>query len=112
MREVGRIFGFKGLKRIRHIVLPAITPAIVTGSMLSWATGWNTVIFSEYMPYGKEVFWLPGLGYFLDKAAYVYGNTILLVFLLAIISALVILVDRFIWRRLLLKFEKYKIEVF
>ena len=112
MREVGRIFGFKGLKRIRHIVLPAITPAIVTGSMLSWATGWNTVIFSEYMPYGKEVFWLPGLGYFLDKAAYVYGNTILLVFLLTIISALVILVDRFVWRRLLLKFERYKIEVF
>jgi len=112
IREVGRIFGFKGLKRIRHVVLPAITPAIVTGSMLSWATGWNTIIFSEYMPYGKEVFWLPGLGYFLDKAAYVWGNTILLVFLLTIVSALVILVDRFIWRRLLLKFEKYKIEVF
>jgi len=112
MREVGRIFGFRGLKRIRHIVLPAITPAIVTGSMLSWATGWNTVIFSEYMPYGREVFWLPGLGYFLDKAAYVYGNTILLVFLLTIVSMLVILVDRFIWRRFLLKFEKYRIEVY
>lgn len=75
---------------------PAIMPAVVTGSMLSWATGWNTVIFSEYMPYGSEVLSLPGLGSFLDKVAYQEENIILLGFLLLVMTCLVISVDRFV----------------
>jgi len=111
IREVSQLIGMKGLQRVRHIVLPAILPAVVTGSMLSWATGWNTVIFSEYMPYGSKVLWLPGLGSFLDKAALQEGNTILLGFLLLIMTALVIAVDRLIWRSLLRKAERYASEV-
>jgi len=111
VREVARLFGFKGIKRITHIVIPAILPAIVTGSMLSWATGWNTVIFSEYMPYGREVLMLPGLGSFLDKVAYEYGNTALLMLILALITSIVILMEKFVWRALLKKFERYRVEV-
>jgi len=111
IREVGKLFGFKGLKRITHIVIPSILPAIVTGSILSWGTGWNTIIFSEYMPYGEKIIYLPGLGSYLDKAGYIYGNTILLVFLLAIIAAIVLLMEALVWRRLLRKFEKYHAEV-
>lgn len=110
IREVSQLIGMKGFKRIRHIVLPAILPAVVTGSILSWATGWNTVIFSEYMPHGTEVLWLPGLGSFLDKAALQEGNTILLGFLLLVMSGIVIAVDRFIWRKLLRKVERYGTE--
>ena len=111
IREVSQLLGMKGLKRVRHIILPAIMPAVVTGSMLSWATGWNTVIFSEYMPYGSEVLSLPGLGSFLDKAAYQEGNTVLLGFLLLVMTCLVIAVDRFVWRKLLRKIERYGAEV-
>jgi len=111
IREVGKLFGFKGLKRITHIVIPSILPAIVTGSILSWGTGWNTIIFSEYMPYGESIIYLPGLGSYLDKAGYIYGNTILLIFLLAIIATIVLLMETLVWRRLLRKFEKYHAEV-
>jgi len=111
VREVARLFGFKGIKRVTHIVIPSILPAIVTGSMLSWATGWNTVIFSEYMPYGREVLMLPGLGSFLDKVAYEYGNTTLLMLILALITSIVILMEKFVWRALLKKFERYRVEV-
>jgi len=109
-REVSKIFGFGGMKKIRHIILPAILPAIVTGSLLAWGTGWNTVIFSEYMPYGKEVLSIPGLGSFLSKEGYEEGNTILLILILFIISSIVILMERFIWRKLLSKTEKYELE--
>jgi NitT/TauT family transport system permease protein len=241
--EVGKIFGFKGLKRITHVVIPCILPAIVTGSILSWGTGWNTIIFSEYMPYGKntiylnpatinqtytirqnfnvslnvsdvvnlhtwqtqvnfnashlqcinvsegeflgnagktnfswgiihdasdsivlinstllqsgqgmngsgqlakisfqvlqlgnseislseketkmldsdgriiptsKVYSLPGLGSYLDKTGYLYGNTVLLILLLAIIATIVLLMEALVWRRLLRKFEKYHAEV-
>ncbi|MGQ9513907.1 MAG: ABC transporter permease subunit [Thermoproteota archaeon] len=109
IREVSQLLGMKDLQRVRHIVLPAILPGVVTGSMLSWATGWNTVIFSEYMPYGSEVLSLPGLGSFLDRAAQ-EGNMILLGFLLLIMTCLVIAIDRFVWRKLLSKIERYSAE--
>jgi len=110
IREVGQLFGFKGLRRITHLVIPSILPAIVTGSILSWGTGWNTIIFSEYMPSTSPPLWLPGLGYFLDKTG-MRGDTILLIFLLSVIAAIVLSLEAFVWRRLLRKFEKYRVEV-
>jgi len=119
MKEVGHLFGFKGLKRITHLVIPAILPAIVTGSILSWGTGWNTIIFAEYMPYEMEItggqpLTLPGLGSYLDKTGYLpppKGNLIRLLFLLGVIAAIVLLMEGLVWRRLLRKFEKYRVEV-
>ena len=119
MKEVGHLFGFKGFKRVTHLVIPAILPAIVTGSILSWGTGWNTIIFAEYMPYemvqfGGQPLMLPGLGSYLDKTGYLpppKGNPIRLLFLLGVIAAIVLLMEGLVWRRLLRKFEKYHVEV-
>jgi ABC-type anion transport system duplicated permease subunit len=114
INEVGQLFGFKGLKRITHLVIPSILPAIVTGSILSWGTGWNTIIFAEYLPSTEPTIpavSVPGLGSFLDKAGYEYGNTVVLVIILAVIATIVLLMEGFVWRRLLRKFEKYHVEV-
>jgi len=114
IKEMGDLFGFKGFKRVTHIVIPFILPSIVTGSILSWGTGWNTIIFAEYMPSsepGIPPLSVPGLGSLLDKAGYEFGNTILLVFILGIIAIIVLSMEGFIWRRLLRKFEKYHMEV-
>jgi NitT/TauT family transport system permease protein len=114
IKEVGAMFGFKGLKRVTHIVIPSILPAIVTGSILSWGTGWNTIIFSEYLQStepGIPAVSIPGLGSLLDTAGYEYGNTVVLVLLLAVISIIVLSMEAFIWRRLIKRFEKYKVEV-
>jgi len=114
IKEVGQLFGFKGIKRITHIVVPSILPSIVTGSILSWGTGWNTIIFAEYMPSTEPT--IPplsilGLGSLLDKAGYEYGNTVLLIFLLGVVATIVLSMEAFVWRRLLRKFEKYHVEV-
>ena len=109
IREVGQLFGFKGLKRITHLVIPSILPSIVTGSILSWGTGWNTIIFAEYLP--STNLSVPGLGSLLDKAGYEYGNTVVLIFLLGIVAAIVLSMEALVWRRLLRKFEKYHVEV-
>ena len=114
INEVGKLFGFKGLKRVSHIILPSILPAIVTGSILSWGTGWNTIIFAEYLPSTSPTIppvSVPGLGSLLDKAGYEYGNTVVLIFILIIIAAIVLLMEGLVWRRLLRKFEKYHVEV-
>ena len=119
MREVGHLFGFKGLKRITNLVIPAILPAIVTGSILSWGTGWNTIIFAEYMPYEMEQFGgqpltLPGLGSYLDKTGYLpppKGNPVRLLFLLGVVAAIVLLMEGLVWRKLLRRCEKYRSEI-
>ena len=114
INEVGQLLGFKGIKRITHIVIPSILPAIVTGSILSWGTGWNTIIFAEYLPSTEPSIpplSIPGLGSLLDKAGYEYGNTVVLIFILGIIATIVLLMEGFVWRRLLRKFEKYHVEV-
>ena len=114
INEVGKMFGFKGLKRITHIIIPSILPAIVTGSILSWGTGWNTIIFAEYLPSTEPAIppvSVPGIGSLLDKAGYEYGNTVVLIFILIIIAAIVLLMEGLVWRRLLRKFEKYHVEV-
>ncbi len=114
IKEVGAIFGFKGIHRITHLIIPSILPAIVTGSILSWGTGWNTIIFSEYLPStepGVPAVSIPGLGSLLDQSIYTYGNIIVLLFLLVIICIIVLSMEGLIWRRLIKRFEKYKIEV-
>jgi NitT/TauT family transport system permease protein len=112
--DVGRLFGIRGLKRVTNIVIPSILPAIVTGSILSWGTGWNTIIFAEYLqatrPGAPDV-WIPGIGSLLDKAGYVYGNTVFLAFILIIISVVVLSMEALVWRRLLRRFEGHKLEV-
>jgi len=113
IKEVGQLFGFKGMKRITHLVIPSILPSIVTGSILSWGTGWNTIIFAEYMPStGTEPpLSVPGIGSLLDKAGYEFGNTVFLIFMLGIIATIVLSMEGLVWRRLLRKFEKYHVEV-
>jgi NitT/TauT family transport system permease protein len=114
IKEVSQLLGFKGLKRITHIVIPSILPSIVTGSILSWGTGWNTIIFAEYMPSTEPTIpplSVPGLGSLLDKAGYEFGNTVVLIFLLGIVAVIVLSMEGFVWRRLLRKFEKYHVEV-
>lgn len=114
LKEVGQLFGLKGYKRLKHLVIPYILPAIVTGSVLSWGTGWNTIIFAEYMPStepGVPSLSVPGIGSLLDTAGYEYGNTVILFLLLGVIAAIVLFMEGAIWRRLLRKFEKYHVEV-
>ena len=114
MKEVGQLFGFKGLKRVTHLIIPSILPAIVTGSILSWGTGWNTIIFSEYLPSTEptvEAVSIPGIGSLLDKAGYTYGNTVVLVIILVVMSTIVLSMEGLIWRRLLKRFEKFHVEV-
>ena len=114
IKEVSHLLGFKGVKRITHIVIPSILPSIVTGSILSWGTGWNTIIFAEYMPSTEPSIpplSIPGLGSLLDKAGYEFGNTVVLVFLLSIVAIIVLSMEGLVWRRLLRRFEKYHVEV-
>jgi NitT/TauT family transport system permease protein len=112
LTEVSALFGLRGWKRVRNIILPAVLPAFITGSLLAWGGGWNVVIYSEYVQLAGQgtPYVLPGLGYLLDNAAYVLGNIPLVVFFLFIMSGIVILLERLVWRRLLSRVERFGVE--
>lgn len=114
IKEVGRLFGFRGIHRIAHLIIPSILPSIVTGSILSWGTGWNTIIFAEYLPSTDPTIppeSIPGIGSLLDKAGYLYGNNVVLLAIIIIIAIIVLSMEGLVWRRLIRRFEKYNVEV-
>ncbi len=110
LKEVASLFGLRGWRMVRNVLIPAILPAIITGSILAWGGGWNVVIYSEYAKYGSRVYSMPGLGSLLAQAA-ASGNSTLVVLYLFMMSGIVILLGRLVWRRLLSRVEKRGLEL-
>lgn len=73
IKEVGEIFGVRGFEYARRILLPAVTPYLVTGSLLAWAGGWNIIIVAEvlhtYLPGATQNSDLFGIGSVLVHAS-------------------------------------------
>jgi NitT/TauT family transport system permease protein len=100
VEEIAGLFSIRGGRYFRHILVPALFPALVTGSILAWGGGFNATIVSEYVNIGHKVYSIPGLGSALDKASNA-GDTQQLMILLIVMSGTVVLLNHFVWRRLL-----------
>lgn len=109
--EVSRAYGLKGLRFFKEIMIPSILPGLIIGSIQAWGGGWNALIVSEYINYGERIYKLPGLGYFLDKAAWEWGSTSMILISLLMMILIIVFMNRLIWRKLMLKAEKYKFEL-
>jgi len=53
--EAANCFGIKDWKFVRYVILPAIFPAILVGSIQAWGGAWNASIVSEYINYGGHI---------------------------------------------------------
>ncbi|MCK9393605.1 ABC transporter permease subunit, partial [bacterium] len=62
LSEAAEIFGAKGLKKIVYYILPCIFPAVISGSIIGIAMGWETIIGVEMI--GMST----GIGSFLNIA--------------------------------------------
>jgi ABC-type anion transport system duplicated permease subunit len=94
-------------------VLPAISPEIVTGSILAMAQGWNLIIVAEvmhtYIPAGTSAQDLFGLGSILVQSA-VNGQNYLFVSTLLTMVLIIAVFNFFIWQKLLHYVQKFKFE--
>ncbi|MEM3510219.1 MAG: ABC transporter permease subunit [Nitrososphaerales archaeon] len=98
--EVSQTYRVRGLERWRKLLLPAILPSFVTGSITAWGGGWNALIVSEYVVFGREVLSVSGIGAMLDRAAYELGSSSLLIVSIVVMVATVFAMNRLLWRRL------------
>ncbi len=111
IKYAARIFGAKGFKYVRYIILPAVFPVIVTSSIVSWGIGWNLLVVAEWIRYGVTDIRLQGVGGLLNEAT-ASGAVDVVLFTTAVFMILVVvfLLHIFIWRPLLRKSENYKFD--
>jgi NitT/TauT family transport system permease protein len=112
-KEAATIFGVRGWSYFRKIILPAIFPELVTGSILAVAQGWNITIVAEvlhvYIPGGNPSQDLFGIGNILVRAASTAQTNLFIAALVAMVLMIAIL-NFFVWQKLLRYAERFKFE--
>jgi len=107
--ELSSIFKLNNLKRIKHIVLPALLPAIAAGSIEAFGGGLNATIVSERIIYDNQLYYTDGLGNLLQVAASVEPPDMVALFsCIFAMMIIVISINKFVWRRILKIAEGYK----
>lgn len=66
LRLVGRNYGLKGFSYVRHILVPAALPSLISGLRVGWAFAWRTLIAAELV-FGVSSS-SGGLGWFIFRA--------------------------------------------
>ncbi len=111
--DAAHIFGLTGWSYLRRLILPALVPQLVTGSILAVAQGWNITIVAEvlhtYIPGGTSAQDLFGVGSILVSAAANAQNG---TFLSAVFTMVVIIAafNFFIWQKLLHYAQRFRFE--
>jgi NitT/TauT family transport system permease protein len=102
-------FGLAQSHRFFRLYLPASIPRLVYNSILSWSNGWFFLVACEIIAVGPVKYNLPGIGSFLAKAAEEEQIELVLWGLLAL-GVLILTLDIFVWRPLLIWSARFKQE--
>jgi ABC-type anion transport system duplicated permease subunit len=97
--ETARAFRATKFHYLRRVVFPAIYPSFITGSITSWGGGWNSLVVAEFIVFGYKTYSATGIGSLLDKAAYNTGNTLLILIIISAMMAVIVTINRLVWRR-------------
>jgi NitT/TauT family transport system permease protein len=111
LKEATRSFGLSRLATWKKLVIPALTPSLITGSITAWGGGWNALILSEFFVFRGRTYQTVGLGALLDNATYQTGNNVMIILSLLSMVLVVIGLNRLIWRKLYnLAAERFRLD--
>ncbi len=111
--EATDAMGLSRMMKFKKLILPAILPSLFTGTITAFGGGWNTLIFSESISYANHYYHVLGIGWLLDVAS--VGNnppiatgkplpdgqsSSLLLLGVASLILLIVILNRFVWKRL------------
>ncbi len=99
LRLTASTLGLKGWTLWKIAILPALFPYIITGLITASGGAWNASIVAEYTEFCGRTRSLTGIGSAIAKATAVGNYPMLLAATLTMILV-VVLVNRFLWRRL------------
>jgi NitT/TauT family transport system permease protein len=110
LREAATNYHITGWRRWRTLILPAIFPYLVTGMITATGGAWNASIVSELVTVHQRTVSTLGLGALVTGAAN-DANFPLLLAGTIVMAAVVITVNRFVWRRLYQRAEtRYRLD--
>jgi len=99
LKEVCDVFHLSKVQRWRKLLLPAIFPYLITGFVTASGGAWNASIIAEYFRFRGQTFSITGLGAEISRATDA-GNLPVLLGATLVISAMVVTINRLLWRRL------------
>ncbi len=101
LEEAARTFGLRGWDYWKRLILPAMTPSLLTGSITAWGAGWNSLIVAEYLRFGTTTLTVPGIGFLIYKATWIDQNDVLLLLSVMALVAVVVTLNKLLWRPLI-----------
>ncbi len=99
MKEAVANFQIKGFLWWRKVMIPGILPYLVTGAITASGNAWNTSIVAEVASWGNNTLTAHGLGAYIAQAT-ATGNTPRVVLGVVVMSGIVIIFNRLLWRPL------------
>jgi NitT/TauT family transport system permease protein len=111
MQEAALTLGLNRPRYLRRVLVPAVTPGLITGCVTAWGAGWNALILCEYIEAGGRVLSVRGIGATLDRANYGSGDMQVVAASLLAMVLLIVAVNRFFWDPLYLRAaSRYKMD--
>jgi NitT/TauT family transport system permease protein len=110
LKEVCAVFQFGKIEKWRELLLPAIFPYLITGLVTASGGAWNATIVAEYFHFHGQTYSITGLGAVISAASD-HGNSRVLIAATLVMAAMVVTINRLVWRKLyVLSANKYKLE--
>jgi NitT/TauT family transport system permease protein len=110
LREAATIFRLTRRERWRNLFLPGIFPYLITGLVTASGGAWNASIVAEYFRFKGQTISTLGLGATISRATDT-GNFNLLLAATCVMAAIVVVINRTVWRRLYALAEtRFKLE--
>jgi NitT/TauT family transport system permease protein len=99
LKEACTICRIHGWERWRKLILPGIFPYLITGLVTASGGAWNASIVAEYFQFKGQTISTIGLGSTIAKASD-SGNFDLLIASTIVMAAVVVTINRLVWRRM------------
>jgi NitT/TauT family transport system permease protein len=110
LRDVSSIFRFDFRERWRTVILPGIFPYLVTGLVTASGGAWNASIVAEYFRLQEHTYSALGLGAQINRATD-SGNQSLLLLSTVVMAAMVVTINRLLWKPLFrLSESRYRLD--
>jgi len=99
LKECCSVFQVRGFQRWKKLILPGIFPYLVTGLVTASGGAWNASIVAEYFHFKGQIYTTTGLGATISQATD-SGNFDLLLAATMMMAAMVVTINRLVWRKL------------
>ncbi len=99
LKYTASLLGLSPWERWRTLILPALSPYIVTGAITASGGAWNASIVAEHISYAGQSYYATGVGSLIARATAQGDYALLLAATVSMVLAVVV-INRTFWRRL------------